>query len=160
MTQTEMTHTEANVDKPRPKPRLTSEGSRQYHEGCRHGELRFQQCRDCQTFRFPPQLMCSECNSTDVDYVGLQRPTGHVVTFVVVPKPLDQTMPMGAWPASEYPIAVVISEIQGANGVRIVTNFAPADVPALRVGLPVEFDFVAVDEFVLPQARPAKLDPA
>ena len=139
----------------RPTPRLTSGGSKEFYEGCRDGELRLQRCTACQRFRFPPQSMCPECNGTGIEYVCLPDARGHVVTFAIVPAPLKQTMPMGAWPMSEYPIAIVISEIEGADGARIVTNFPPDDVAALCVGLPVEYEFVTVDDVVLPRARPA-----
>jgi hypothetical protein len=55
------------------------------------------------------------------------------------------------------PFAVVLVELEGAQGLRIVSNLVEADPGELRVGLPVELVWEDLGpELALPRFRPAR----
>ena len=59
--------------KPIPTP---SEDSRPYWEATKNHELKLQQCRECNAFRFPPAEVCSECTSDAYDWKPVSGKAG------------------------------------------------------------------------------------
>lgn len=103
--------------------------------GTRSGELRIQRCGQCGLLRHPPGPMCPECGATKRTYL-VSEGRGEVFSFVVHHHP-----PV---PGRELPYVVALVELD--EGVRMLgelTGVPPADV---RIGLPVEVEFVTVDE--------------
>jgi uncharacterized OB-fold protein len=142
----------------KPLPRFYSEGSREFYDGCKRRELLIQRCHNCGKFRFPPQLMCSECHSTDSSWVPVSG-RGVVATFTVIPGFEPRAVPMFSWPDDNYPINVIIVELPDANGVHIVSNLVECDLEVLRVGLEVEVVFEDVtDTVTLPRFRPVGVE--
>ena len=126
-------------------PRPTADGdSRFFWEGVEKGELRIQRCGACGALRHPPRPMCGSCRSLAWDSI-VASGRGEIYSFVVHHHP-----PVYGF---ETPFAIALVELE--EGTRIVgnlTDVAPADV---RVGLPVEVNFVRVDDaWTLPQWRP------
>ena len=126
-------------------PRPTADAdSRFFWEGVEKGELRIQRCAACGTLRHPPRPMCASCHSLEWES-EVASGRGEIYSFVVHHHP-----PVYGF---ETPFAIALVELE--EGMRIVgnvTGVAPADV---RIGLPVEVNFVRVDDdWTLPQWRP------
>ena len=142
----------------KPLPRFYSEGSREFYDGCKRRELLIQRCLECRKFRFPPQLMCSQCHSTNSSWVPVSG-RGFVATFTVIPGFEPRAVPMFSWPDDSYPINVIIVELSDADGVHIVSNLVGCDIDVLQVGLEVEVVFDDVtDAITLPRFRPVDLE--
>lgn len=128
----------------RPRPPITADNA-YFFEGVRRGELLVQRCTGCGVLRHPPEPVCAACRSYDWDTVEASG-RGEVYSYTV------NHYPRAA--AFDYPLLVALVELE--EGVRIVSNLvgvAPADV---RVGMPVEVEYVECDpELVLPMFRPA-----
>jgi uncharacterized OB-fold protein len=90
--------------------------------------------------------MCPHCHALEWDTV---RSTGHgeVFSFVVYHYP--------AVPPFEPPYLVALIALD--EGVRIVSNLVGVSPEKVRIGMPVEVRFVAVDEdLTLPMFAPTK----
>ena len=134
------------VDRPRrPRPAVTLDNAF-FFEGAKAGKLLVQRCASCGRLRHPPRPMCPSCRSLEWDTVEASG-RGVVYSHVVVHHPQV--------PAFEYPLAVALVELE--EGTRLVSNVVGVDPGELRVGMPVEVEFVAFDDdLTLPQFRPAE----
>ncbi|MFN8626434.1 MAG: bifunctional MaoC family dehydratase N-terminal/OB-fold nucleic acid binding domain-containing protein [Candidatus Binatia bacterium] len=129
---------------PRPRPTLSYDNEF-YWSGVKRHELLIQRCVSCQQLRHPPRPMCPHCQSLQWDTVKASG-RGTVHSFVVFHYP--------AFPGFEIPYVAAVIDL--AEGTRVVTNLIKVDPQAVRVGMAVELEFVAVDdELTLPQFRPA-----
>ncbi len=109
------------------------------------GVLRIHRCRACRTWFHPPAPVCPECLSRDVGAEGTSgRATVKGFTINVQPWSPDMKVP--------YVIAIVA--IDDAPGVQITTRLVDIEPAAVRIGLPVEVSFLAVEDIVLPLFRP------
>lgn len=115
----------------RPLP-LMDELTGQFYEWCGRGELRFQRCKGCGTFRHVPRDLCAECGSFDW---GWERSSGKgtIFSYTVVARALHPAF------ASATPYAAVIVELE--EGVRILSNVVDCPVEQLKIGMPVHVDF-------------------
>jgi uncharacterized OB-fold protein/acyl dehydratase len=114
---------------------LVNRDSEYFWAGTRAGELRIQRCGQCGLLRHPPGPMCPECGATKPTYLRACG-RGEVFSYVVHHHP-----PV---PGRELPFVVALVELD--EGVRMLgelTGVPPAEV---RIGLPVEVEFVPVDE--------------
>ena len=110
------------------------------------GELRIQRCGDCGAFRHPPGPMCMECGSPNPTHV-VAAGTGEVFSYVVHHHP-----PV---PGKRLPIVIALVEL--TEGVRVLAEMVGADPGHVRIGMPVEVDFIKVDDdLTLPAWRPAR----
>ena len=131
------------IDKPLPMP---TEDSAAYWEGTRAGELRAQECADCDHLRWPPAPVCPRCLSLAHAWVKLSG-RGTVFSWIVVHKSQHPAF----W---GDPFNVAIVELE--EGPRLHTNLIDVDLAAIRIGLPVEVVFEKQDdEITLPKFRPA-----
>lgn len=127
----------------RPRPALTQDNAF-WFEGARQHRLLIQRCKQCGTLRHPPRPMCSECRSYEWDVVDASG-RGTVYSFVVNHYPQV--------PAFDYPLAVGLIELE--EGTRLVANVIGIDPGEIRVGMPVEVEWVDHDpELSLPAFRP------
>lgn len=126
-----------------PRPTMNQD-SAFFWEGVDKGELRIQRCASCQRLRHPPRPMCPSCRSLDWDWVASSG-RGEVYSFVVHHHP----------PVYGYETPFAIALVQLEEGTRIVGNVLGIDPARVRIGLPVQVDFVRVDDaWTLPQWRP------
>jgi uncharacterized OB-fold protein/acyl dehydratase len=132
------------VDRPRrPRPAVTLDNAF-FFEGAKAGKLLVQRCAACGRLRHPPRPMCPSCRSLEWDTVEASG-RGVVYSHVVVHHPQV--------PAFEYPLAVALVELE--EGTRLVSNVVGVEPSEVRVGMPVEVEFVAFDDdLTLPQFRP------
>jgi uncharacterized protein len=133
-------------DRPlRPRPALTQDNAF-WFEGARQHRLLIQRCKQCGTLRHPPRPMCSECRSYEWDVVDASG-RGTVYSFVVNHYPQV--------PAFDYPLAVGLIELE--EGTRLVANVIGVEPGDIRVGMPVEVEWVDHDaDLSLPAFRPSR----
>lgn len=133
------------TDKTRkPLPAMTGL-TKEYYDWCGRGELRFQRCRQCGSFRHVPREVCAECSSFEWDWVA-SAGRGTVYTWTVVVRALHPDF------GDSTPYAPVV--VQMDEGVRIVSQVLDCPPDQLRVGMPVQVGFVAGDQGItLPYFR-------
>ncbi|MBI4516110.1 MAG: MaoC family dehydratase N-terminal domain-containing protein [Deltaproteobacteria bacterium] len=128
----------------RPRPVICPDNAF-FWDGVKRKELLIQRCTGCGALRHPPRPMCPSCQSLAWDAVKASG-RGTVYSFVVIHHP--------PFPPFDYPHVVAVVDL--AEGTRLVANLIGIDPKAVTIGMPVQVDFVAVDEeLTLPQFRPA-----
>lgn len=128
---------------PRPRPAITMD-SQFWFDGVADGKLLIQRCASCGTLRHPPGPACGHCRSYEWDTVESSG-RGTVHSFVVNHYPQV--------PAFDYPLPIGLIELE--EGTRLVADLIGVDPADIAVGMPVEVEFVAVDdELTLPMFRP------
>ena len=129
----------------RPRPALTQDNAF-WFEGARQHRLLIQRCKECGTLRHPPRPMCAECRSYEWDVIDASG-RGTVYSFVVNHYPQV--------PAFDYPLAVGLIELE--EGTRLVANVIGVEPADVRVGMPVEVEWVDHDpDLSLPAFRPSR----
>jgi uncharacterized OB-fold protein len=130
----------------KPVPAITPE-MRPFFEGARRRELRVQRCTACGTQRFPARAICSDCLSTDSEWVSVSG-RGEIFSFNV----MHQVYHPGF--AREVPYAVVVVKL--VEGPKMVSNLVGVQPQDIRVGTPVRVVFEDItDEVTLPKFVPA-----
>jgi uncharacterized OB-fold protein len=129
---------------------LVSPDTEFFWAGTAAGELRIQRCGNCAALRHPPGPMCPHCGAANPGYV-VAAGTGEVYSYVVHHHP--------AVPGKQLPIVVAL--VQLPEGVRMVGELLGVRPDQVRVGLPVQVEFVRVDDdLTLPAWRQAGPLPA
>lgn len=127
----------------RPRPAITQDNAF-FFEGAREGKLLIQRCATCGVLRHPPRPACGECRSFEWETVQSSG-RGSVYSFVVVHHPQV--------PSFDYPLPIALVELE--EGTRLVADLIRVAAADVSIGMPVECEFVAVDdELVLPMFRP------
>ena len=127
----------------RPRPALTEDNAF-FFEGTAAQKLLIQRCGSCGVLRHPPRPACAVCRSFEWDTV-VSAGTGTVYSYVVVHHPQV--------PAFDYPLPIAVVELE--EGTRLVADLIGVAPDAVRIGMPVTVEFVAVDdELTLPMFRP------
>ncbi|MFF1491830.1 bifunctional MaoC family dehydratase N-terminal/OB-fold nucleic acid binding domain-containing protein [Streptomyces sp. NPDC058304] len=127
----------------RPRP-VVNRDNQGFWDGVADHKLLIQRCTSCQTLRFPWLPGCNACASLDWDTVEASG-AGTVFSYVVMHHP-----PFPAFTAHEHdaaaagPYAVALVEL--AEGVRMVSNITGVPYDKVRIGLPVQLEFLRVDE--------------
>ena len=122
--------------RPYDKPLPALEGlTAEFYAWCRRGELRFQRCTACGTFRHVPRVICAACNSFAWEWAPATG-RGRVYTWTVVHRALHPAF------ADATPLAPVVAEME--EGVRLLGNMIDCAPEALAIGMPVEVVFEAV----------------
>jgi uncharacterized OB-fold protein len=111
----------------------------------RDGELKFERCGACGTFRHPPKPVCARCGSAGSEWVA-SAGTGEVWSFTVIHAP---TLPAFM---DRVPYGAVVVRLD--EGVFLVSNLLDCPVEELTVGDRVELVLTRVDdELTLPLFR-------
>lgn len=121
-----------------------------FWDACRRRELRLQRCSDCGVFRQPPSPGCPHCGSARFDWPLLSG-RGTVFSYTIVHHAAVPPL------AGEVPYNVVVVELDGAPGARLISNVLDAGPADVVVGMPVAvvWDEVRPD-VVLPRFRRAE----
>ena len=123
---------------------LGDEESDGFWEGTAAGELRVQACDACGALRFPPRVMCPECQSTERSWQPVSG-RGTIWSFVVVHPPvLPAYNPYAPFPV----ITVTLAE---KPSLRMVGNLVSGpggdinevDPGTIEIGEPVRVVFTA-----------------
>ena len=118
-----------------------------FWEYCAKRELRLQRCADCRAFQHPPIPGCGACGSGNREWFAVSG-RGTIYSYTIVAHP-----PVPAL-AAHIPYNVVTVELEGADGVRIVSNLIDTPPDEVRIGLPVELVWEeAAEGVVLPRFR-------
>ncbi len=106
-------------------------------------------CTDCGQTRHPPGPVCPRCRSMAAQWMALPG-TGTVYTFTIVRQAFIASL------QDKLPYVVVVVELDGAGGARLVSNLVDAEPEEVAVGLPVEVVWEDMGpELALPRFRPA-----
>lgn len=122
--------------KPIPVP---NEDSLQFWEGCNEGKLRLQKCRACGHVRFYPRICCTECGTTETDWIEATG-RGAVYSHTTVYR-----APSAAFKADvPYVLALVTLD----EGPRMMANIVGCDPEAVAIGRAVKVVFDRVSEAI------------
>jgi uncharacterized OB-fold protein len=127
----------------RPAPVITSDNEA-FWAAIDDGSLVAQRCASCGRLRHPPRPMCPECSSLSFEMLPLSG-RGTVYSYALLHYPQH--------PAFEYPVLAAVVDLD--EGVRLVTNLVGVDPQDVRIDMPVQVEFVAVEgDHQLPVFRP------
>ena len=129
--------------KPAPLPDEWSQG---YWEAAREGKLVVQRCTECGKAQYPPDVMCHRCQAETFAFTEVSG-RGTVYSF--------STFTRSLMPAFEPPYMLTLVDLEGDDGIRMLTNLVEVDQADARIGMPVEVTFEPRGEWALPQFRPA-----
>lgn len=128
-----------------PVPNLDNQ---EFWQRCRQHELVLRHCKDCGAFTHLPAPTCSNCASTNLDWVRASG-KGEVHTYVVTMQAVSAAL------VGRIPWIVV--DVKLEEGVHIISNMVDCPPEELRIGLPVEVVFEDVTpEVTLYKFRPIK----
>jgi uncharacterized OB-fold protein/acyl dehydratase len=126
----------------RPRPVINRDNAG-FWEGVAERRLLIQRCGGCGKPRFPWLPGCGACGSPHWDTLEASG-SGSVFSYVVMHHP--------PFPAFDPPFAVGLIEL--AEGVRMVSNIVGVPPDKVRIGMPVELEFLGVGaEYELPVFR-------
>lgn len=127
----------------RPRPSLTRDNT-WWFEAFQAHRLLIQRCASCGALRSPPRPMCDRCRSLEWDTVEASG-RGTVFSYVVNHYPQV--------PAFDYPLVVGLVELE--EGTRIVADLVGIEPAGVRIGMPVEVEFIDHDpDLSLPAFHP------
>ena len=105
-----------------------------------------QRCMGCGHVRLPPAPVCPECRCADADWKQLSG-RGEVYTYTVVHRPIAA--------GQQLPYVIAVIALEGAGGVRMISNVVGASPEELAIGLPVELVWEDMStELAMPRFRP------
>ncbi|MFJ3905092.1 bifunctional MaoC family dehydratase N-terminal/OB-fold nucleic acid binding domain-containing protein [Streptomyces sp. NPDC090025] len=132
----------APKDARRPRPVINRDNAG-FWAGVAEHKLLIQRCADCAVLRHPWLPGCNACGSLGWDTVEASG-AGTVFSYVVMHHP--------PFPAFDPPYAVGLVELD--EGVRIISNVVGVPYDKVRIGMPVQVEFLRVDdELELPVFR-------
>ena len=119
--------------------------AKEFYRYCRKGQLRFQRCKDCGSWRHIPREMCPECGSFKWSWERSSG-TGTIFSWVVADRALHPQF------ADETPYAPTVVEMD--EGVRLLTEIVDCEPEDLEFGARVEVVFDEVtNKVTLPKFR-------
>ena len=124
------------------------EETKEWWEAAKRHELVAQQCIDCQTFRHPPQLTCTNCYGENCEWVKLSG-QGTLYTYIIVHQPV-----LAAFvDAAPYNVAKITPE--EAPNIHFTGVVVDVKNDGLKVGMPLEVAFSDVTpEITIPYWQP------
>jgi uncharacterized OB-fold protein len=123
--------------------------TREYWDRTARGELAFQRCADCKTFRHPPGPICPNCSSFAAEWSQVTG-RGAVYTYTVVTHAVHPAL------VDAVPFNVVLVEFPDAPGVRLLTNLVDVEPDELATGMEVEVVYERTPAMTLPRVRRAR----
>jgi uncharacterized protein len=133
-----------------PEPAASAETVGWWEAAAAH-RLVVQRCTDCGHTRHPPGPVCPHCRSLASVWFTLPG-TGRVYTYTVVRQAFIPSL------QDKIPYVVIAVELDGADGVRIVSNLVDAETKEVAVGLPVEVVWEDMGpELAVPRFRPSTI---
>jgi uncharacterized OB-fold protein len=133
---------EAGYD--RPLPSLTGLAG-EFYGWCAKGELRFQRCAACSSWRHVPRRLCPDCGSPEWSWERSSG-RGRLFTWTVATRAIHPAF------QAEVPYASVVADME--EGVRLLSTVIDCPPDELTIGMPVEVVFEAVTpDVTLPKFR-------
>ncbi len=130
-----------------PQP-MADNNSLPWWQAAAEHRLVVQRCTTCSHLRLPPAPVCPRCRSAAADW---QEATGRgeLYTYTVVHRPVA--------PDQDLPFVVAVVELEGADGVRMISNLVDVDLETLEVGLRVEVVWEDMGpDLAIPRFRPVQ----
>jgi len=105
-----------------------------------------QRCAACGHTRLPPAPVCPACRSAETDWQPVSG-RGEVYTYTVVHRPIAAGQPL--------PCVIAVVALEGAGGVRLLSNLVGVGPERVEIGLPVELVWEDMSaELAIPRFRP------
>lgn len=104
--------------------------SKPFWEGLKEGRLRLQKCNACGKFQWGPEWICHQCHSFDVGWEEVD-PVGKIYSWTRVWHPTHSSL------NHRGPYIVVVVELPGAGGVRMVGNLLGDAQQPVKLGASV-----------------------
>ncbi|MGX7679263.1 Zn-ribbon domain-containing OB-fold protein [Jatrophihabitans sp. DSM 45814] len=120
--------------------------SQEYWSRTAKGELAFQRCAVCKTFRHPAGPMCPNCAAFEDEWIAVAG-RGSVYTFTIVTHAVHPAL------TASVPFNVVLVEFPDAPGVRLVTNLIDTEAEDITIGMPVEVIYEQTPNMTLPRVK-------
>lgn len=118
-----------------PAPSASPDGlDTAYWEGASAHRLVIQRCNGCGRHQWGPEWICHRCRSFDVGWVDVE-PRGVIYSWERVWHPVHGAV------AGACPYVVVLVELPGADGVRVVGNLLGDPNDPVVIGAEVEAVF-------------------
>jgi len=114
---------------PRPRPRRSLFDD-PYWAYVADGQLRLQQCSECQAFRYPPGPVCPECLSESSAWVPLSG-QGRLLSWTVFHRQYFPSMPP----------PYVVAAIRTVEGPILIGNLVDVESAVLELDMPVSAIF-------------------
>ena len=133
----------SDYKKPIPVPSIESQP---YWDGLRERKLVMPRCDACETYWFPPSLLCPRCSSKSWSWSPVSG-RGRIFSFVVYHRVYHPGF------ADEVPYAVAVIELdEGPRMISNVIGIAPAE---LACDMRVEVAYQPItDQITLPKFKP------
>jgi len=107
-----------------------------------------QHCTACEHTRLPPSPLCPECRAADSDWKEVSG-RGEVYTYTLVHRPIAA--------GQELPYVIAVVALEGAGGVRMISNLVDVSPEQLAIGLAVELVWEDMStDLAIPRFRPTK----
>lgn len=121
--------------------------SRFFWDAAAERRLVLQRCAACEQLQYPPDVVCTFCQSEELVPTEV---SGHasLYSFVVV----DRAFHPGFVPHLPYVLALV--ELAEQPALRMVTNVVDARADELSIGMPMRVTFERRGEVTMPMFRP------
>ena len=130
-----------------PQPTADNETLPWWQAAAEH-RLVVQRCADCGHLRHPPAPICPACRSSHSDWRELSG-RGELYTYTVVHRPVAL--------GQDVPFVVAVVALEGADGVRMISNLVETSLDALEIGMAVELVWEDMSaDLAIPRFRPAK----
>lgn len=131
--------TKVTTENRKPLPDREDPDNAPFWDGTDADRILIKLCGDCGHHHWPPRVGCPHCGSDAVDWIEAPQ-RGKVFSWTVVHR--SQTPGFEA----EIPYAVLLVELEGLQGVRLIGNLVDGDVTTLVADLPVEAVFTPSDD--------------
>jgi uncharacterized OB-fold protein len=119
----------------RPRP-LATPLAEPFWAGTREGKLLIQRCRDCELWRWTPQLACPGCWSEAYDWTEASG-RGSLYSYTVVHRSPDP---------SHFAVPYVLAVVALDEGPHMLTNLVDCAPEDIRIDMPVEVRFERIDD--------------
>jgi uncharacterized OB-fold protein len=107
-----------------------------------------QRCAACDHTRLPPSPLCPACRSADSDWKDVSG-RGEVYTYTLVHRPIAA--------GQELPYVIAVVALEGAGGVRMISNLVDVSPEELAIGLAVELVWEDMSaNLAIPRFRPTR----
>jgi 3-oxo-4,17-pregnadiene-20-carboxyl-CoA hydratase alpha subunit len=113
-----------------PTPAASRETLAWWQAAAEH-KLLVQRCADCGRMRLPPGPLCPACRSFKHGWQELSG-RGTVYTYTIVHRVYIPSL------ADRLPYVVIVVDLDGGGGTRLLSNLVDADPAAVDVGMAVE----------------------
>jgi len=105
-------------------------------------------CTGCGHTRLPPAPVCPECRSAAADWKAVSG-RGEVYTYTIVHRPIAG--------GQQLPYVIAVIALEGAGGVRMISNLVSVAPEDVAVGLAVDLVWEDMSpELSIPRFRPAR----